>query len=184
MLLNCGSIAFSMTNFMQSGESFHRSFTVKKKNPKTQILNWPLSVQGFTILKAVSPSSECKGFFFIPFLLSSVPLLSYLLWVSYLCIFSHKILNSTLHSFPSQIEMIANSTLFLCPKKTNISGTIQSSGIIHGHHPKSVSEDDGFSVFQCVIHILVWDTAKGLSVSLHLWLSTTNCGHQNMQATF
>lgn len=33
-------------------------------------MNWPLSVQGFTVFKAMSPSSECKGFFFlIPFLL-------------------------------------------------------------------------------------------------------------------
>lgn len=76
-------------------------------------MNWPLSVQGFTVLKAMSPSSECKGFFSHLFSsLSSVPLLSHLLWVSYLYIFSHKILNSTLHSFLSQIEMIVNSAFF------------------------------------------------------------------------
>lgn len=90
----------------------------------------------------MSPSSECIGFIHpLSFLLSSVPLLSYVLCVSYLCIFSHKIIEFNFTSFLSQIEMIFNSTLFYLPSKTGISDAIQSPWVTHDHH--QVSEDDG-----------------------------------------
>lgn len=77
-------------------------------------MNWPLSVQGFTVLKTVSPSSECKGFFFSSLFFSFFGPTTFISAVSFILIyiFSHKILNSTLHSFLSQIEMIVNSTFF------------------------------------------------------------------------